>query len=172
MEEQGAKRGTWGQSMWKLEFSNALVIATFGEDGGAIVDKLPRLFCNEGRLQSFRLADGSPLRQLGYAFWFTGRRGGDPLAYSVTAARVVITGTASNGLRVEIRGNGWIGYDVDGHLEGRFDFPPVIITEDDGPEDDDGHLVAQKDPAKSIHGHPMPPHFTRATVRVPPLQDH
>jgi len=150
---------------------NARVVATLGSDGGALVEQVTTLHCSEGRLYTFQLAeDGADLHAFEYYFGFHQVDDGDPLASRSVEARIVIEGTHSSGNRLEIRGNGWIGYDDKGNLEGHFEAPPVILT-DDWPEPDS----ESGDPAdpnfEPLLDFPTPPQFARALVRFPPVND-
>jgi hypothetical protein len=46
-------------------------------------------------------------------------------------ADLVVEGTHPNGLRLEMRGPGWIGYDNNGNVETSFEPVPAILIEDD-----------------------------------------
>lgn len=156
----------WQELVWEFELKNARVIATFGDDGGAIAETLPSLLCTEGRLVSTTYREeGEEIHRLEYCFSFAAAPDADPLASSSSFARVVICGTGRNGVQIEIRGDGWIGYDEKGNLEGRYDSPPVIITDDSDPEPYPETELTHEDIMGGAEV-PMPPHYRRAIRRV------
>lgn len=146
----------------EFELTSVRVVATLGDDRGAIVENLPKLLCWEGRLQSYESTEDGPLNTLDYHFGFAVLDEADPMASTSLPGRIVITGVHPTGGQLEIRGNGWIGYDEKGNLEGVFDIPPVIITEDQ--YEAEGDVEAVKSP--TYPDFPMPPQFDRAAVRV------
>jgi hypothetical protein len=155
--------------------SDARIIATFGEDGGAIVEHVPRLECSEGR----RLhSHGDETYTLEYIFDFGVADCPDPEAGQSVEARIVITGRHDNGFRMEIRGHAWIGYDNLGNVEGTFYTAPVIITEEsfgpEEPEDDDGQTPEEfaKEQMRIFDEMTMPQQFQEATKRFPAPSDH
>jgi hypothetical protein len=153
----------WTGLTVEFELRDVRLVATFGHDGGAIVENLRSLTCAEGRLYSYEARDDRELHTLQYIFSFGALAESDPMASSSAGARIVITGRHRNGHQIEIRGNGWFGYDDQGNVEGMFDVPPVIITED--PD-----LIQFEDAKIEPHARfpefPMPPQYTRATLRV------
>jgi hypothetical protein len=72
---------------------------------------------------------------------------------------------------LEIRGDGWIGYDSDGNLEGRFDDPPVILTNEWDFDQADEVAIDDAPAFKPAPSFPMPEQFARALVRFPPEND-
>lgn len=156
----------WSSMSLDFEIVGARIVATLGNDGGAIVEKVRRLHCSEGRLYSYESRDEGEVHSLDYAFSFSGGEEGDPLASRSVKGRIVIAGHHTNGHRLEIRGTGWIGYDEAGIVGGRFDAPPVIITDDCDPEPQDV-VSAEPEETGSLFDFPMPPQFLQATVRVP-----
>lgn len=170
----------WPSLVVEFELKNARVVATLGDDGGAIVEQVPRLYFSEGRLVSFEMPRGAALNLYEYNCHFGVMDEGDPMASSSSQARIVISGVFSNGLRLEIRGDGWIGYDDKGNLEGCFDSPPVMIRESEDPEgDEEAEREAAERAKEYVAGLPasmfdslqMPPQYNQATVRVPPHHD-
>lgn len=160
----------WQQWVREFELTNVRVIATFGDDGGAISEAVPSLQCIEGRLATTSFHEDQPLHQLEYYFGFAARAEADPMASSSTFGRVVILGTGPSGVQIEIRGGGWIGFDEKGNLEGRFDDPPIIITDDSDPEPyDDDETVTTPDGIVIWENIPLPPQYKRAIRRVPPV---
>jgi hypothetical protein len=148
------------------------VVATFSDDGGAIVELLEKLECSEGRhyIETGERADRKLATHiLDYNFSFGVPGVPDPLAGQAALARVVITGTHTNGKRIELRGDGWIGYDNDGNIEGNFEQPPVMITEETHfpPNPDLHEMTAEELEAHFNADYPMPKQFEDATVRVP-----
>lgn len=147
------------------------VVATLGHDGGAIVENLRKLQCSESRLYSCEFIDGAELHTFEYVFGFHESDDADPLASTSAPGRIVITGIVGPGHRLEIRGDGWIGYDNTGKLEGRFDSPPAIIT-DDWESASGADECEESDPAfVPIADFPLPPQYVQATVRFPPVGD-
>ncbi len=118
-------------------------IVAMVKDRGAIVEVGDFEF-EEGR---FAVEYGSedadrypPLLEYTAAFRTLGA--GVPDAGEAMEARIVIDGTCDDG-PVEIRGDGWFGYDDKGNVEGRFEpLPPTIfldfIPQDEAPQPDDG----------------------------------
>jgi hypothetical protein len=96
--------------------------------GGAVVDTAQLRF-TEGRRLEGRIDDGD---YLGYHASFE-VEGAQPLASESVRARVVISGIHESGVPIEVRGDGWFGYDDNGQPDGFFDHPPeiLIVTDDD-----------------------------------------
>lgn len=65
-----------------------------------------------------------------------------PLAGQSVRAQIVIEGTHTNGRRLEIRGEGWLGYDERGHIEGTFPEAPDMFI--DEVEDEEADIEAAK----------------------------
>lgn len=164
----------WGDLQSLFVLDDVRIIATFGHDGGAIVELVSKLECIEGR----RFATGgecadreSAAYLLEYHFSFGVAGAPEPLAGQMAEARIVITGKHSNGKRIEIRGNGWVGYENDGNIEGVFESPPAMITEDtEFPpvEGEDGEEIDPQEFLEQIRrDYRMPQQFEDALVRVP-----
>lgn len=159
----------WSEMAVEFEIRQARVVATLGEDRGAIVENVRRLICSEGRLYSIETDGDESIYQLEYHFGFSACEEAEPYPSTSVPGRIVITGTHSNGQRLEVRGHGWIGYDEAGNVEGRFDKPPVLITEDADQDEYD----EPEEPSRRItsgNGLPLPPQFMQATLRVPPSE--
>lgn len=152
----------WNGTTWEFDLTNARIVATLGAHRGAIVENPSKLTCWEGRLYSFESREDGPVNLLEYRFGFSAQHDADPMASTAVAGRVVITGRHPNGLQIEIRGDGWIGYDDKGNVEGTFDEPPVIITEDHDPE------YSPREREYEFPDFPMPPQFNKARLRVDP----
>jgi hypothetical protein len=155
-----------------FELSNARVVATVTRGGGAVVENVRRLQCSEERLYTFECSErGGELHQFQYNFHFGEAHDADPLPFHAVEARVVITGHLTNGRRLEIRGTGWIGYADNGKVDGWFDTPPVILTEDWGSELEDSEAEEEAIPLPEGRSFPMPPQFVQAALRVPAVKD-
>lgn len=162
----------WGDLQSLFVLDDVRVIATFEYDGGAIVELVSKLECIEGRRFTMggECADReSAAYLLEYHFSFGVADAPEPMAGQMAEARIVITGKHSNGKRVEIRGNGWIGYDNDGNIEGDFQRPPVMITEETEfpPIGDDEEMSAEEFERHLQAEYRMPRQFEDALVRVP-----
>lgn len=158
----------WNEINRDFELRSVKIIATMGQHRGGIFEQVPRLNCSEGRLHTHTYRDDGFLHQLEYHFGFSSSEEAEPLPSQASPGRIVITGIHSNGLRLEIRGDGWIGYDSKGAVEGNFDKPPVIITEDDDPEPEpETELDAEEDEVSSFR-FPVSPHYEQALRVVPP----
>ena len=68
--------------------------------------------------------DRPPFLQREMTFHRHGRL--EPLSVAMTKARIVIDGTTGDG-PLEIRGDGYFGYDEHGQLEGSFSEPPMML---------------------------------------------
>ena len=146
----------WPDMVVEFELNSARIVATLGGDRGAIVENVPKLLCWEGRLFSIERREDGNLNTLEYRFGFSESEDADPMASEAIMGRIVITGRHANGLELEIRGDGWIGYDDKGNVEGTFDSPPILIAEDDDPED------VPDESSRQFPDFPMPPQFNRA----------
>ena len=165
------KKPPWPNMCVKFWLKDSRVVATFEDDGGAIVEMIERLEFTEGRSYSEHgNPEGGPsVPILEYTCGFGVPDTPIPLGSEAAFARIVITGKHDNGKRIEIRGEGWVGYDNNGHIEGNFDDPPFMITqttefisspsdpEPMTPEEFDRHLKAE---------YPMPKQFQNAVLRV------
>lgn len=125
----------WDGMTTEFELHHARVVATLAWGGGAIVENDQHLLFIEGRSYEF---DGEGKETLAYRTTF--EVAGKPPAQAAEGveAMIVIEGTHSNGLRLEIRGKGYVGYDDRGDLDGGFDEPPVMLVDDAGDPDDNG----------------------------------
>lgn len=161
----------WNTFMREFVVENARVVATLGTDGGALVECLPKLHCAEGRLYTFQLVGNETLNAFEYVFTFHQDDEGDPMASQSVEARIVIEGMHTSGHRLEIRGNGWIGYDNNGKLEGRFDDPPVMLTDEWYDDLEAGGDESESEPFTPVGHFDIPEQFARAMVRFPPVND-
>lgn len=148
------------------------VVATLHESGGAIVELLEKLEYHEGR-QYVTSGDEPPKHTLQYLCRLQIPESAEPLYSESAEARIVVTGKHDNGKRIEIRGDGWIGYDNEENLEVSFDNPPAMITEKTEmhyPEGDD--MTPEEFRAHLNRNYCMPKQFVDAVVRVPdPYED-
>tara|TARA_B100001057_G_C22812318_1_gene935952 strand:+ start:288 stop:848 length:561 start_codon:yes stop_codon:yes gene_type:complete len=122
-------REEWSEFLHHIEIKQARVVAMLGRDGGAIVENVRRLFCREGRVYNAEDTKVGYVHSLDYQFAFTSCALGAPTLASAAHARLVISGHHSNGHWIEVRGNGVIGYDKEGCVEGILDAMPSIMTE-------------------------------------------
>lgn len=125
---------SWDGITTEFELHDARVVATVTGGGGAIVESGQHLLITEGRSYEY---DGEDERTL--AFRTTFETAGKPPAEAAEGAEamIVIEGTHSNGMRLEIRGKGYVGYDDRGDLDGGFDEPPLMLVDDFGDQEDD-----------------------------------
>jgi hypothetical protein len=120
------------------------VVAILAKGGGAIVETHAVLGLNEGRGETYSRggATGS-LSYLSYGltFWPKSDEFGDQ--HTGYEAQIVINGTAANGRPMEIRGDGFIGHDEHGKLDGKFYDAPLMLI----PSEDDlkQHIESQSD---------------------------
>lgn len=125
----------WDDTTTKYVICQARIVAMV-KDRGAIVE-LGDFEFEEGRLAveyGGEDADQHP-PLLEYTAAFRTLGAGMPDAGEAVEARIVIDGTCDDG-PIEIRGDGWFGYDDKGNVEGRFEpLPPTVfldyIREDD-----------------------------------------
>jgi hypothetical protein len=133
------------------------------KDGGAIVEHADIEY-REGRAPSGYIADPSdpPKLEMLNHISILGAPQADTLAS--VPGRIVITGTHESGA-VEIRGDGWIGYNEHGHLEGDFHPLPVIIADHvpGSPEDGQGMSIAEWTDHMRDRNPKTSPEFDRAT---------
>jgi len=140
-----------------------------GDD--AVIEGLAELHCAEGRRYVVQFADDVELHSFEYAFIFRQKVDDGPLTAGAVEARIVIEGRYGTGHPLEIRGDGWIGYDNEGSLEGRFDDPPVILTDacncaiETRAEFDD---TSAPEPRSSVTD---PKQSVRAPIRLSPQND-
>lgn len=163
-DDEPADEWPWATLMREFWLTETRIVATLGPERGAIVETPPRLLCSEGRMWTLehRGEEDGTAEQLEYGFNFACHEDAEPLPSETVDARIIISGTHSNGLRIEIRGDGWIGYDEQGRVEGRYDQPPYILIEAD--HDDD-----EFDSRARRHLFELPEHFQRACMKVPLL---
>lgn len=165
----------WSDLIAEFEIEDVRIVATLEHDGGALVELVDKLECREGR--TYHVHPGSRVGDdytytLEYGFAFTACGATNPLASQSSEARIVITGHHTNGKRMEVRGNGWIGYDNEGTVEGCFDSPPAILTEEtEFPPSDEPEWTDEQIAAHLRTDYPMPKQFLDALVRLPPNRD-
>lgn len=159
------QKSPWPDFTYDFILSNVRIVATCGDDGGAIAENVPKLFCQEGRLESYEATEGQPLCLFEYNFHFGVSELSDPMASTSVKGRIVISGIFANGLQLEIRGDGWIGYDEKGQIEGAFHSPPVIIREDHEPGEEPDQPWGSA--TRRRFDFEMPPQFNAANLRVP-----
>lgn len=120
----------WDRFTHKIVITQARVVATISDGGGAIVEAGDIEFV-EGRTGTLigQGVNRECQATLGYYCAF-GRPGAPaPDASEATHAYVVIDGQSEFG-PIEIRGQGHIGYDDRGNLDGFFDANPEILLDD------------------------------------------
>lgn len=103
-------------------------------DGGMVIETHDIEYV-EGRMPS-QVDDsfeGGGTKHLGFIMSFGTINAAVPDCGVAVEARIVISGHATEGF-VEIRGDGWFGYDENGNIEGRFDNPPVILVRETVPD--------------------------------------
>lgn len=129
----------WDEMSIQFELRDARVVAIL-KGGGAVVEQGLVLSFIEGRHESYesRGEDQPMISRLDYhgSFEVAGDSGG--LTGEAAKAQIVIEGTHSNGRRLEIRGEGWLGYDERGRIEGTFtEAPDMMIDEVEDDEEDE-----------------------------------
>lgn len=155
----------WHSLMRDFELTDTRIVATLGPDRGALVETPPSLVCSEGRYHTIEMrGDNAPLEQLEYSFNFATHDEAEPYPSQSVVARIVLEGTTENGVRVEVRGDGWIGYDEIGRIEGRFDEPPIVIAHPARDEDGKSPKNRRK---KHSPDFDMPEQFEWANLAVP-----
>jgi hypothetical protein len=161
----------WDDMTATYTLTNVRIVATLDHEGGAIVETVDRLECYEGRtyqIYGSGTGEGPYTYALEYGLGFSVADAPAPDAAQSSMARIVLCGTHTNGIRVEMRGDGWIGYDNLGNVEGRFDEPPVILAgeepeiEQSDEDNDDEPFVPV-----SIEDLKMPQQYMEAMVRHP-----
>jgi hypothetical protein len=172
MSKAECREQPWSDLRAKFILRDVRIVATFSDDGGAIVELLEKLQCIEGRrfTISGECADRDAATYvLEYDFTFGVPDAPLPLASECAFARIVATGTHANGKRIEMRGGGWIGYNNDGNIEGHFEEPPVLITEaTEFPPPEPEDEWTEEEFHKLLNGEfPRPQQFDDALVRVP-----
>lgn len=117
----------WTDVETRFKLGGARIVATI-EEGGALVEDELELIINEGRQYALSEAsdDGSRDETLEYHFSFRTDSEPPPQSIAEQKARIVISGSHSNGDALQIQGRGWIGYDEQGRVEGWFPRPPRI----------------------------------------------
>lgn len=150
----------------EFEIREARLVASIA-DGGAVVENGLTICFDEGRYESYESrGEGEPMvASLDYHATFHAKDQEPGDRSEAVSARIVIEGTHENGLRLEIRGDGWFGYDEHGHFEGTFTEPPIMLI--DEVEDDDEPEVETLSEAeqKRLQGlRPNPPEQYRKAI--------
>ena len=117
----------WENTTRKYELRNASVIAMI-EGGGAMIETGDFVY-EEGRTPNRYSDDGTahpPMLET--LFGFSVIDAPDPDATESVEALIVIDGDGEAG-RMEIRGDGWIGYDENGFVSGWFDDSPKMLLD-------------------------------------------
>ena len=164
----------WDDLSHNYNLTDARIVGILDRGGGAVVKTMPVLEIAEGRvptLSSTKIDDH--LAKLEYFLSFDEPCEGAPEAMVSYFAKIVITGTHPNGKRLEMRGRGWLGYDENSRIEGRFDKPPTFLVDPDDayPEEeestenefDEDHFLAIPDPKPS-------PEFAQALYGMKPYR--
>ncbi|MHA6724266.1 hypothetical protein [Sphingomonas sp. RS2018] len=137
--------------------TQARIVALLSLEGGAIVEH-GDYEVSEGRRPTLGFSDEGKTEQAGFDYYcgFGVIGAAPPDASEATEAFVVIDGTGPHG-RIEIRGNGFFGYDDQGNPEGWFDEPPMMLLDeypappatDDQQDDYDSDRVINAQPKLS-----------------------
>lgn len=116
----------WDNGYVDFELTDARIIAMI-EDEPVIVEEGLTLLLSEGRSRSWaRELDGSELSKLEYHFQFAVVGEHEYESSSGQDGMIIITGKHECGASMEIKGEGYYGYDDKGRPEGSYDMPPEI----------------------------------------------
>ena len=164
---EAALANPWDCMSVTFKINDARLVATFTEDRGAIVEEGLSLEFNEGRCYTWgTLGSGRTVSALEYHCDYYLADRGPPQAEQHVEARVVITGTHENGQAIELRGDGWVGYDERGGVSGTFIEPPSMLVDelDDEPDDpNDPTVLSAEEFEARIRPEPtFPPQFMAA----------
>lgn len=158
---------TWDELETIFLIHDVRVVATLHENGGAIVELLEKVEYHEGR-QYMTQSDEPPKHTLEYLCRLQVPGSADPLYSESANARIVVSGNHENGKRIEIRGDGWIGYDNEENLEVSFDSPPAMLTERTEMHYPDCESMSEEEFREHMsRDYQMPKHFADALIRVP-----
>lgn len=133
----------WDDLSFAFGLSDARVVASI-KDGGAVVETGLTLAFLEGRRQVWSGTQDGDVSELEYYLEFELEGGEPPEANDYVQARIVVEGMHDNGERLEIRGEGWIGFDDRSRISGHFLSPPRMFVDasvDEEPEAGD-HATA------------------------------
>jgi hypothetical protein len=117
----------WENTTRRYELRNARIVAAI--DGGGAMIETGDFVYEEGRHPTRFSDDGTgdpPWLELFYGFSVIDAP--TPDATESVEARILIDGDGEAG-RMEIRGNGWIGYDENGFVNGWFETPPKMLLD-------------------------------------------
>jgi len=117
---------TWDDRYVDFTLTDARIIAMI-EDEPVIVEDGLTLLLSEGRSRSWaRQLDGSELSKLEYHFQFVVVGDHEYESSSGQDGVIIITGKHECGALLEVKGEGYYGYDEKGRPEGSYDVPPEI----------------------------------------------
>ena len=127
--DQMPEPASWKDHSLTYQLRNARVVAVLHEGGGAIVEQHPVLQIDEGRVETYGTdGKGQTTSTLDYALSFypkSDRVGEKHTGYN---ASIVVTGETTDGRLMEIRGEGFIGQDEFGQLDGQFIEVPAVYV--------------------------------------------
>lgn len=159
----------WDEQRARYEIREARLVAAI-KDGGVVIENRDVLY-EEGRFgrqfdDDVTLASPIDLTQQ-YLISTLGQSEGD--ASTMTEARIVINGRIGD-QNIEVRGEGWFGYDENGCFTGSFDeAPQILINREPGDPDE---LVDEQSSMRGLGPVPRyPRQFERATRARPPQED-
>ena len=117
----------WGDLATRIQIKGAQFVGAV-VDGGVVVETHDIEYV-EGRLRAStdHEHDEVETKHLGFVMAFGTIGASAPDCGVSVEARIIITGKAAAGF-VEIRGNGWFGYDEKGNIEGWFDDVPAMLV--------------------------------------------
>lgn len=151
----------WEDHTRTYYLNKARVVAILDEGGGAIVETVPVLEIDEGRVHTVGTdGRGQSMTSLDYAMMFhpKAERTGD--RQTGHRASIVIQGTTDDGRLMEIRGDGFIGQDELGQLDGSFHELPTIYVPSDQDlrehverQDDEWSVIPQGEFVLATYGH-------------------
>jgi len=133
----------WGDLATRVQIKGAKFVGAV-IDGGVVIETHDIEYV-EGRLRASTDHEHEKVgtKHLGFVMAFGTIGASDPDCGVSVEARIIITGKAADGF-VEIRGNGWFGYDEKGNIEGWFNEVPAMLVRavvphpnDDKPEMDE-----------------------------------
>jgi hypothetical protein len=133
----------WDDILSEYRIVGARIVAII-KDGGALVETCD-LTIAEGRHPRVLFPkEEEPVSLLAFetAFSVSDQPVGE--AGESVEASIVITGTHQNGSAIEIRGDGWVGFNERGNVEGRFDSPPLMLVDEHLDADDDSEVPGKQ----------------------------
>lgn len=120
----------WSQSTHEFELTDVRLVATLHSDGRLFIENVARLICSEGRRDTYRFCQHGQARSMDYNFSFMAPSAANLIPLTQDPAQVCLSGYLGRA-QVEISGLGWISYDEQARLGGRFWSPPAIAILDD-----------------------------------------